>query len=790
VTLSPVSSLLSLLLRTIPKSVVLEIPLPFCAFWGAQLSFEQSIESAKHHYAAGRLDEAEAILRQVLVRDPDHAACLHALALMLHRRGLLEGAIEIYLRAAKLRPDDADVQNDLGAARLQRREFTEAIDALRRAVSLRPNFPEAHTNLGTALTSVGHIDEALQCHRKAIELRPDLAAAHFNLANALRSGGRLEEAVNSYRRALQIQPDQPEVCNNLGLALQERGHLDDAIEAFGKAVEQRPNFPQALSNLGSALNRAGHFDQAITACRRAIGLRPDYAEAHANLAGGLCANGEFDEAITVASQALAIRPDLAEAYNVLGNAWKAKGRLDQAMDAYRRALAVRHEYADALSNLGIVLQDSGRLDEAIECFRRASAWKGGAKAADNFLLALHYHPDWESRRIYDEHVRWNRTYAKTLCPTGARDDHNRGSAAGRRLRVGYVSPDFNSHAVGRFLLPLLANHDHSRFEIFCYSDVTRPDEKTQQLRSYADVWRATASLSDQKLDELIRADRIDILVDLTLHSAGNRLLVFARKPAPVQVTYLAYCSTSGLETMDFRLTDHWLDPIGADDHVYCEKSIRLPNTYWCYPEPPEAPAVVPLPAVVRGQVTFGCLNNYCKVSRPTLETWRRLLAQVHDSRLIVHSHDGSHRADVREFLAEGGIDQRRVEFIGRLPMEQYFRIYHEIDIALDPFPFPGGTTTCDALWMGVPVVSLAGPTAVSRGGLSILSNVGLPGLVAPNKDDYLRIATSLAGHLTRLAEMRCDLRQQMRSSPLMDARRFARDVEAAYYQMAENQESR
>jgi predicted O-linked N-acetylglucosamine transferase (SPINDLY family) len=290
-------------------------------------------------------------------------------------------------------------------------------------------------------------------------------------------------------------------------------------------------------------------------------------------------------------------------------------------------------------------------------------------------------------------------------------------------------------------------------------------------------------LSDEQLADAIRQDQIDILVDLTMHMAKGRLLVFARKPAPVQVTYLAYCGTTGLRVMDYRLTDPYLDPPGDSERCYSEQSVWLPETYWCYRPTIEAPPVNGLPALLAGGVTFGCLNNFCKVTAPTLAAWRRLLQAVPGSRLLVHSHPGKHRDRVRDFFTQEGVSPERVTFAGKLPITDYFRTYARIDVALDPFPYGGGTTSCDALWMGVPVVSLAGQTAVGRGGLSILSNLGLTDLVARDCEQYVRIAADLANNLPRLGELRATLRARMQNSPLMDTPRFAGNIEAAYRAM-------
>jgi len=333
------------------------------------------------------------------------------------------------------------------------------------------------------------------------------------------------------------------------------------------------------------------------------------------------------------------------------------------------------------------------------------------------------------------------------------------------------------------MLPLLANHDHTSFEIYCYTDLTIPDALTDQLKSLVHFWKLTSGLSDAQLADLIRSDGIDILVDLTMHLKGSRLMAFARKPAPVQVTYLAYCSTTGLETMNYRLSDPQLDPLYMNDSVYTERTVRLPRTYWCYPEPENAPDVGPLHASSAGHVMFGCFNNYSKVTRQTLEMWARILNAVPESRLVIHAHEGSHRQAALELFASHGVEAGRVHFNGFRRLDEYLAQYNQVDISLDPFPYGGGTTTCDAIYMGVPVVSLEGATAVSRAGKSILTNVGLQDLVAKSPDQYVEIALKLAADLPRLEDLRKSLRQRLKDSPLMDGPQFARDMEEIYRRM-------
>jgi predicted O-linked N-acetylglucosamine transferase (SPINDLY family) len=349
--------------------------------------------------------------------------------------------------------------------------------------------------------------------------------------------------------------------------------------------------------------------------------------------------------------------------------------------------------------------------------------------------------------------------------------------------VGYVSPNFRLHAEVFFLVPLLSAHNHAELEVFCYSDVVSADELTAELRSYSDVWRETTGLSDEQVAQIVRTDKIDILVDLTMHMANSRALLFARKPAPVQVCWLAYQGTTGLATMDYRLTDPHLDPPGLFDRYYSEESIRLADSFWCYDPLVSEPGVNSLPALERGSITFGSLNNFCKVNDDVLRLWARVMKAVDRSHLIVLAGEGSHRRRTLEVLEGEGIASERVTFHRAMPRPDYLRLYHQIDIGLDTFPYNGQTTTLDGLWMGVPVVTLLGRTSAARAGNSILRNLGMPELVAESPDEFVSIAARFATDLTRLSELRASLRNRLKNSTLMDAPRFARNVEAAFREM-------
>jgi protein O-GlcNAc transferase len=456
-------------------------------------------------------------------------------------------------------------------------------------------------------------------------------------------------------------------------------------------------------------------------------------------------------------------------------------RPDEALVYFQQALELKPNDWGVLNALSFAYVCQARLDDAIACYRKAlNADPSCVRAHDNLIWALLFSPGYDAAAIFAECRRWNQQHAAPL----ARfiEPHTNDRTPHRRLKIGYVSPDFRVHVLAEYLLPLLSSHDRQQFEIFCYSNVASPDFVTARLQPLAHVWRDIHSLSDEQVAALIRRDEIDILVDLTVHSARNRLLVFARKPAPVQVTWLGYPGTTGLTTIDYRFTDRHFDPPGLFDNCYSERSIYLPDTCVCF-DPIATTSVSESPALHNGYITFGSLNALYKVNRGVLSLWAQALNAVENSRLIMRAPEGSSRQWVLDTLNLAGIAADRIEFVGKQPRGRYLENYHRIDIALDTFPYSGHTTTLEAVWMGVPVVTLVGQTVVGRAGYSQLTNLGLPQLIAQSPAEFVNIAAMLAGNLSGLRHLRSTLRPQIERSPLMDSSRFTRNLGAAYRQL-------
>jgi protein O-GlcNAc transferase len=525
----------------------------------------------------------------------------------------------------------------------------------------------------------------------------------------------------------------------------------------------------------------GDLTAAAGIYRQILAMWPRDAQSHCNLGLALLSMGRPDEAqesLELALQYSANSPAIeAAAYLNLGLLHQEAGRMDEAESNYRLALARNPNQGMAWNNLGLVCFRTGRIGEALAHLDQAQRLEPqNAMYASNRVFFMHFQAGVEEQALRGALDQWRRAIVDAR---GIRYmTHTRARYPAKRLKVGYVSPDLREHPVGRFMLPLIAAHDPRVVDVHCYADVAVRDRISGEIAGKCGHWRNTQGMSDEQVADTIRRDEIDILIDLSMHMDRNRLLVFARKPAPVQVTYLAYVSTTGLEAIDYRLTDAYLDPPGTEGGRYTEESVRLPR-YWCYAAAPEAPEVGELPALKRGYVTFGCLNNFCKVNDGVLEAWAQVLKGVPGSRLLVHAPEGNHRERVWRMLEGMGVARARCEFAGSMTLTEYYERYQRIDVALDPFPYAGGTTTCDALWMGVPVVTLRGERAVGRGGVSILSSLGVPQWIARTREEYVEIARGLAGEVAWLAEWRRSLREQMRRSPLMDAADFARGFEEA-----------
>jgi protein O-GlcNAc transferase len=736
-------------------------------------------------HQAGRLADTEAVCREILITYPSDFAARHLLGIIHYQRGNYKEAIHEIDVALRSNSNDPSAHNNRGNALLGLKRAGEALMSYDQAIALKPDYFDALYNRGIALHGLERLDEALASYDRAIALKPDHADAFNNRGNVLLELQRLDEALASFNRAIAIKPGYAEVFNNRGTALQRLKRLDEALASFERAIGLKPEYAEAFNNKGSTLQELGELDEATVCYRRALHIKPTFAEAHNSLGNALRDQIKLDEAIASFERALHHKPDFAEAHNNLGVALRDQNKLEDAVTHFESAVALKVDYAEAHSNLGATLKARGQLDSAIIEYQRALACNPNHVAAySNLLFCLIYDERVSAEQLFAAHQEWDIRYGRVIRWPSA---YTNNRSEGRRLRVGYVSGDFRQHSVAWFFGPLLAAHDRAAVEIFCYAEVKRPDDVTERFKALADHWRVTIGLSDETVAAQIAADGIDILVDLAGHTAGNRLLVFTRKPAPVQVTWLGYPNSTGLSAIDYRLVDTVTDPGDEVIPMASEKLVRLDKSFLCYGPPAAAPLPAPPPSLESGIITFGSFNNPTKYSAATLDAWAKLLTRLPEARLSLKGlpfADASTRALYQTRFSERGVAAQRIILVGGMPdLTTHLAYYSQIDIALDPSPYNGTTTTCEALWMGVPVVTVRGDRHSGRVGASLLSTVGLDALIAHDIEEYVSIALRLAHDRSRLTHLRGSLRAQVAASPLCDAPSFARKIESAYRSM-------
>jgi predicted O-linked N-acetylglucosamine transferase (SPINDLY family) len=632
---------------------------------------------------------------------------------------------------------------------------------------------------GLAFDRQGQAARAAACYVDALRHDPGHADSLHLLGVYRAQRGELDAAVRLITEAIRRNPRFPDYRYNLAKVLELAGSNAEAEQEYREVLKLNPAHVDALINLSHLSLGKPAPEAAIQYAQRALELQPRSVGAHNNLALALNSLDRSEEAESILLRALEIRPDSADTLVNLSRVYRRMERYQEAIACLRRAVALAPDLPEALNNLGSALKFEGKLDEALACIRKALAIAPNAAVHSNLLFNLNYHPGHSAEAVFREHLAWAERYANGLTRAAAPPVPDKDRS--RRLRVGYVSADFRQHPVATFLRPILANHDKDRFEIFCYADVARADDTTRWFAQQCGVWRDIVGKTDAQVAEAIRRDRIDILVDLAGHTSGNRLLVFARKPAPLQLSYLGYLGTTGMAAMDYKITDAAMDPEGLTECFHTERLLRLPHSMWCYAPPEQAPEPAATPAARRGHVTFASFNNSAKVTPEVVATWGRILRALPEARLVmVTKGDGSVHDYFRGQFADNGIDPARVDLRRRMPLAEYLQLHAEVDIALDTFPYTGGTTSCHSLWMGVPVITLPGDKPFSRSGASILHALELDDWVAGTLDEYVDVAVRKASDIPALQELRGELRTRMQRSPLTNGKEFAGAIEDLY----------
>ncbi len=717
---------------------------------------------------------------------PDHADAtasgLFADAVRHHQAGQAEQAGALYRRVLTLAPRHADALHLSGLLAFDAGQHDRARELIGRAIRVDPGKAPFHLNLGHALAALRRHDASIDAYQNAIRLRADYLAAHLGLGNALQEAGRPALAVAAFEAALRIEPGFVDAHANLGVALKQLGRFDEALAALGAAIRLRPEAVGAHFNLANALAASGRFDEAVAAYDAVLRLRPDFAEARCNLGNALAGAGRAEDAVVAYRAAIASRPDYADAHANLGNALGTTGRLGEAIAAQEAAIRLGPGTARAHSNLGNLLKDAGRFEAALRAYDTAIRLDPGfADARSNLLMTLHYRPEPAPGTLRAA----ARCFAAAVERPGPRPVFGNDPDPDRRLRIGYVSGDLGPHPVGHLLRPVLRQHDRSAVEITCYDTHPHRGPVADALRQSSDRWRSLAGLPDEAAAALVAADGIDILVDLSGHTAGNRLPLFARRAAPVQAAWLGYWGTTGLSGMDAILSDADTIPFGHEGD-YDERVVRLPGSRFCFAPIDHAPLPVDPPCILGHPPTFGSFNNLAKVGPEVVQLWARLLHAAPGSRLLLKwktLRDEDMRRHLVTQFAGLGIAAERLELRGESSHRATLAQYGDIDVALDPFPFSGGLTSCDALWMGVPVVTLPGDAPQSRQTAGLLGAIGIAGWAARSPDEYVSIALRLLSDPERLRRIRHTLRDRMAASPLCDAGSFTHGLEEAFRTM-------
>ena len=772
------------------------------------------LQKAMIFFNNGQLADADYICQEILRVFPDNSYAIQLSGVIAHNTGQLEKAEFLLEKASSLRSGAADILNSLGLVLSDQGRHDEAICRYKEALNSKRDYAEAYNNLGVSYECTGRYAEACNCYLSAHKIAPanteflsnlanvciksgDNSGAidiytklllsdprnsdvHYHLANAYYSNENSTEAEEHYRKALALSPRHCDALVNLSILLQHRGNYKEAIQLLNLAALIKPNDPNIYYNLGTYFQLLGDLHNAAKQYKHAISIKPDNYLSLCNLGVTMLHIGNASDAENCFRDAIKLNDTGVNAYINLATLLHKKGEFEQALQYYQHALVLEPENAAIYYNIGNAFVEQSKIDESLIYYRKSlDINPNDPEVFSNYLYAQNYSASLSPGTIYQNHLEYSQQFQKSFSKINWHNHRKRDKT--KKLCVGYVSADFREHPIAFFIEPILANHDSESFEIFCYYNNNINDTYTKRLRSLSNHWINTASMNDDEVAEHIVADKIDILVDLGGHTGKNRLLVFARKPAPIQITWLGYLNTTGLREMDYRLTDEIACPHGDLDLYHTEALIRIPGCQWCYMPPTGAPEISSLPAAKNGYLTFASFHNIAKISIPVISLWCRILDEIPDSRLVIVGKGVDiSPAIITERFTELGISPERLETVGRMSFIKYLELHNRVDICLDTFPYSGGTTTCHSLWMGVPVITLIGNSAVSRGTASLLNMVGLSRMTANTADEYVNIAKTYASNLTELSILRKALRKRMNESALVDGAGFCRKLENIY----------
>lgn len=749
---------------------------------------EAQYNLGNYYYDQQLLNEAVECYKKAVQLNSSFAHAYYNLGSVLKVQGLLDEAEVNYQHAIKINPKNIETHISLAQLLYEQTRYEEAIKFYQLVIRLNADFVSAYVNIGACHKALGNLQEAVVSYEKAIELQPDHTDALNNLGVALKVLGNLVKAEECYRKVIAINPEYVPAYNNLGILYKDSGRKVEAESYYMKALKIDPLRAITYSNLAVLLRELGRFVDAEVCCRNALKITPNYVDAYNNLGLALDSQNRFLEAVAAFEQSLELDPNNISAMSNFSVTLNTLGQLTRAEAYLKRALALSPQFINAHINLCVNYLAQGRIKEAEKvCVQALEIQPDNVDAQSNLLFSTNYSADYSVEDCLEKARQYGIGISVKVEAPFTSWSHK---PATEKLRVGLVSGDLRQHVVAYFLENFVKHVDVSSIELIAYSTSNQEDEVTTNLKPYFSGWRSLVGLNDSESAALIHDDGLHVLLDLSGHSSGTRLPIFAWKPAPLQVSWLGYFATTGLTAMDYFIADEVGVPECNQTH-FVEKIKYLADTRLCFTEPNAAIAVSTLPAFKNQLITFGCFQNMAKVSDEVLDLWAEVLLAVPNSRLRWQYKSFSDEAiasDLKQRMAQRGIESHRIELFGAVLREAYLAAHHEVDVILDTFPFNGGTTTCEALWMGVPTLTLAGDRLIARQGASLLTAAGLSDWVAESRSDYINKAKSFCSDLNQLANLRSSLRAQVLASPLFDGQRFAKNMEKAFWEMwAESQ---
>ncbi|KAJ4779639.1 UDP-N-acetylglucosamine--peptide N-acetylglucosaminyltransferase 110 kDa subunit [Rhynchospora pubera] len=750
----------------------------------------------------GMMRQAFESFSEAVRHDPLNVCALTHCGVIYKYEGHLVEASELYQKALKADPSYkpaagclAIVLTDLGTSLKLAGNTEEGIQKYYEALEIDSHYAPAYYNLGVVFSEMMQYDMALSCYEKAALERPLYAEAYCNMGVIYKNRGELEAAIACYERCLTISPNFEIAKNNMAIALTDlgtkvklEGDINQGVAYYKKALYYNWHYADAMYNLGVAYGEMLKFEMAIVFYELALHFNPRCAEACNNLGVIYKDRDNLDKAVECYQMALSIKPNFSQSLNNLGVVYTVQGKMDAAASMIEKAIAANPTYAEAYNNLGVLYRDAGNIALAIDSYEKCLQIDPDSRnAGQNRLLALNYIDEGIDDKLYEAHREWGRRFMKLFTQY---DSWENPKDLDRPLVIGYVSPDYFTHSVSYFIEAPLSCHDYTNYKVIVYSAVVKADAKTLKFKDKVlkkgGTWRDIYGIDEKKIASLVREDKIDILVELTGHTANNKLGTMACRPAPIQVTWIGYPNTTGLPTIDYRISDPLADPV-TTKQKHVEELVRLPECFLCYTPSPEAGPVCPTPALSNGFVTFGSFNNLAKITPKVLRVWARILCAVPNSRLVVKCKPfccDSVRQRFLTTLEQLGLEPLRVDLLPLILLNHdHMQAYSLMDISLDTFPYAGTTTTCESLYMGVPCVTMAGSVHAHNVGVSLLSNIGLGRLVGKSEEEYIKVAIDLASDVSALQNLRMSLRDLMLKSPMCNGEKFTRGLESAYRDM-------